>query len=293
VQRWLGVWLADTDPPATRTHVDGTVDEWRNRAVFCFDVAMVLRGIGSAASASLLAPDPVVIAGVVRQLERMIAPDGAFDACVMNDPGDAFAAKWSTRRGAFLTKAAAGVLTAARALPGIPGHVVQAADATFEASVIALAQSPHREAHPLLYACEGILALPGDRRFAEGIAVVAEQFERLLAAANADGYLPETLGAGTSPQRVDVVAQALRVGHLLRAHRPQQPPDRVALERLARALHREIRPLGAVAFARGADGSLLNVWAAMFADQALAFAAPPARVTGRSDGTWRTDPLLV
>jgi hypothetical protein len=211
----------------------------------------------------------------------------------MNDGGAAFAAKWSTRRGAFLTKAAAGVLTAARALPGIPAHVVAAATETFEASALALAQSPHCEAHPLLYACEGILALPGDHRFAESLAVAAGQFERLLAAASAEGYLPETLGSATSPQRVDVLAQALRVGHLLRAHRPQQPSDRVTLERLARSLHREIRPNGAVAFARGADGSLRNVWAAMFADQAIAFAAPPVRITGAGDGAWRIDPLLV
>ena len=85
------------------------------------------------------------------------------------------------------------------------------------------------------------------------------------------------------------MAQALRIGYLLSAHRPQQPPDRVALARLRQALTRQIRPSGSVAFARGADAAQSNVWATMFADQALAFAAP----TRDADAWWRSDPLIV
>jgi hypothetical protein len=293
LQRWLGVWLADGDPPATRVHLDGTTADWRNRAVFFFDVAMVLRGLGSAADAGLIAPEAGVVAGVVRQLERVLAADGLFDACAMTAPDDVLPPRWSTRRGAFLAKAAAGVLTAARVLPDVPERIVRAADDSFIASAALLAQEAHREAHPLLYAFEGVLGLPRHRRFHAALPMVATHFDALLATAGADGYLPETMGVTDGPQRVDVLAQALRVGHLLSAHRPQRPPDRIALERMARALAHEVRATGAVAFARGADGSQANVWAAMFADQAQAFAIPLARTGGADDEWWRTDPLLV
>lgn len=292
VQRWLGVWLADS-PPLTRVHLLGATDDWRNRAVFFFDVAMVLRGLGAATEAGLIVPETPVVAGIVRELDRLRAADGLFDACAMHAGCEPFAAKWSTRRGAFLAKAAAGVLTAARVLPALPERIVRAADATFAASVAALAQDAHREAHPLLYACEGVLAMPRHRHFHASLPLVAAHYRTLMSAAGGDGFLPESLGATTGPQRVDVLAQALRVGCLLARHQPQRPPDRVALERTARALAREIRPSGAVAFARGADGSQANVWAAMFADQALAFAASAGATAPGSDDAWRTDPLLV
>jgi hypothetical protein len=291
VQRWLLVWLAAGDPPPTRMHLDGTGGDWRNRAVFCFDVAMVVRGLGAAAHARLLMPDAAVVAGVARQLELLVAADGQFDACAMHAAGDAFPARWSTRRGAFLAKAAAGILTAATALPGLPVRLVRAAEDTFAASLAALAEQPHREAHPLLYAFEGVLALPAHPRFAGALPVVAAQFDALLAQAGPDGFLPETIGAplAQGPERIDVLAQSLRIGHLLTAHRPQQPPDRVALLRLRHALARQVHGSGAVTFARDATAQPWNVWAAMFADQALAFAAPARD----ADAGWRTDPLLV
>jgi hypothetical protein len=291
VQRWLNVWLAASDPPPTRLYLDGTTDDWRNRAVFFFDIAMVLRGLGSAAHAGIVAPDAAVIGLVTRQLERLVAADGQYDACAMNVAGDAFPARWSTRRGAFLTKAAAGIVTAATQLPGIAPRLVHAAQETFVASIASLEQHPHREAHPLLYAFEGVLALPGHRHFAGALATVARQYDGVLARASADGFLPETLGpdAPAGPERVDVLAQTLRIGGLLVAHRPQQPPDQVTLARLRAALARQVKPVGAVTFARAADAAQWNVWAAMFADQALDFATP-VRDTNAS---WRNDPLLV
>ncbi|MEO8755084.1 MAG: hypothetical protein ABI624_20665 [Casimicrobiaceae bacterium] len=291
VQRWLAVWLAADDPPATRVHLDGTTGDWRNRAVFCFDIAMVLRGLGAAAQARLLSPDAAVVAGVSRQLERLIAADGRFDACAMSTTGDTFPARWSTRRGAFLAKAAAGILTASRALPGIPIHVVRAAEHTFAASIDALGEAPHRDAHPLLYAFEGVMALPQHHRFHATLPMVAAEFDSLLANASTGGFVPETIGtaAAQAPERMDVLAQTLRIGHLLAAHRPQQPPDRVALARLRQALTKSVQPSGAVQFDRRAAAAHWNVWAAMFADQALAFAAP----VRDTDAWWRTDPLLV
>jgi hypothetical protein len=289
VQRWLARWLALPNLP-TRVHFDGTSDDWRNRALFCFDLAMVLRGLAAAGRAGLLAPDGAVVDGVCRALTRLVGHDGAFDACVSNGPGGPIPDRWSTRRGPFLAKAAAGVIRAADVLD-IPCDLRTAAEQTFAASLHLLAREPHRETHPLLYAFEGALDLPQHPRFQAALPAIAAQFDILLAHASHDAHLPETLASasGNGPARVDVMAQTLRVGYLLAAHRPQQPPDRVGLARLRQSLARHVRPGSGVAFARSAAPAQANVWATMFADQALAFASP-----GRdSDAWWRSDPMIV
>ena len=87
-----------------------------------------------------------------------------------------------------------------------------------------------------------------------------------------------------------MIAQTLRIGYLLHAHRPQQPPDRVALARLRQVLARQVQATGAVGFAlERRIRRKANVWAAMFADQALAFAVPARDPIA----WWSSDPLLV
>ena len=289
VQRWLRVWLADRQPPRTRIHFDGEPD-WRNDAVFTFDLAMVVRGLASATEARLIGPDSGLVAEVGSQLDALVAPDGGFDACRAVSAAAELPQRWSTRRGAFLAKAAAGVLAAVRAFPGVmPACVERAAAATFDAGVEALLERPHREAHPLLYAFEGVLSLPGHPRLPALLPRLVSRFEALLAGADAEGRLPETAASRADergPARVDVTAQALRVGCLLAGHGGPAAVDRAALDRLHDLLLAEVRPGGAVPFAIGAPATYWNTWAAMFADQALAFAqAGPLDL--------RADPLLV
>jgi hypothetical protein len=289
VQGWLAKWLAMPSLP-TRVHFDGTSGDWRNHALFCFDLAMVLRGLAAAGSAGLLSPDQAVVDGVCRALARVVASDGTLEACVPNGPGGPIPNRWSTRRGPFLAKAAAGILRAASVLP-IPASLLVAAESTFTTSLSVLAREPHRETHPLLYAFEGVLDMPQHPRFRDALPAIAAQFDILLAYASHDAHLPESLcsGPGNGPARIDVMAQTLRVGYLLAAHRPQQPPDRVGLARLRQAIVRQVRPGSGVAFAKSAAPAQANVWATMFADQALAFASSARD----HDASWQTDPLIV
>jgi hypothetical protein len=293
VQHWLRVWLEDATPPCTRLHLHAPVDDWRNEAVFCFDIAMVLRGLASSAQAGLVTVDESVVAGVVRELERLIGADGTFEACVPSNKATALPDRWSTRRGPFLAKAAAGIVTAAQALPMVPGPVLRAAEATFDASVAELLHAPHPELHPLFYAFEGVMALPGHRDFVRTLATVAAQFDQLLVVASRRGTLPESCGTrgedACGPSRVDVVAQALRIGSLLDAHLPFRNADRTTLGHLRGLLESEVRPSGALPFALRSEPLQWNTWAKMFADQALAFVAEPETVRAHCG----SDPLLV
>jgi hypothetical protein len=121
--------------------------------------------------------------------------------------------------------------------------------------------------HPLLYGLEGALLL--DACDSDGPRTeLAGAFERLMAHQRADGSLPGSLDAGEQLVRADVLAQALRVGVLLRSRGALDGDGwRQRLDGLARALASHIRHDGSVAFHRG-DGRG-NAWAAMFAHQAL------------------------
>jgi len=233
-------------------------------------------GLAAAARMNLVITDPVLLAGLNGALETLIANDGQLDACRVHAPDDTFPPRWSTRRGPFLAKAAAGIEVAATTLPGISAELRAAAAATFDASIEALSTSPHAETHPQLYALEGYLACPGHRRFDERMPAAMAAFERLVASTLAQGRVPESLRqAGTA--RLDIVAQMLRVGVLLGHH-----GGRTALASLTRplvaALETAVLPDGAMPFARHGDFALQrNAWVAMFATQALAWnAAQPS-----------------
>ena len=270
-------WITADVPPPTRIHLAPNDADWRNEAVFCFDIAMVLRGLAAAAGERLLEPDPALIAGLVAQLRTLVGADGAFDAYMPRERGTVLPKRWSTRRGGFLAKAAAGVIVAAGTLRGIPPDLVAAAEATFDDSLRAALDAPHDEVHPLLYTFEGILNLPEHPRFAAMLPPLATQMNALLGIAREAGGVPEALApapASAGRARFDVLAQTLRAGYWLERHRPHDPPDRVGRARLRHALVDRIKPNGAIPFSTGAEAALDNVWATMFAEQALRLTEP-------------------
>jgi hypothetical protein len=292
VQRWLAQWLTCGSRPATRLHFVDAGPDWRNDALFFFDLAMVLRGLGAAARCGLIAADPAVVRGVVDQLDRLIAEDGLFAACRPHEGAAPPPDRWSTRRGPFLAKAAAGVLRAADALPAVPGSIRDAAEGTFRACLTWAVDSPHDEVHPMLYTYEGVLSLPQHPRFAATLPLLAGQFDALLAASHELLRVPETLASTArhvGPERIDIAAQTLRVGHLLAAHRPTQPPDMLELARVRQLVTRHLLPDGAIPFDATRHPAQRNVWATMFADQALDFASTGGGARALAAG----DPLLV
>jgi hypothetical protein len=268
-QRWLASWIGRGDPPEARVHLRVHEADWRNSASFCFDLAMVLRGVASAAAAGLIEPNPALIERLYAQLSRLTGADGEFVACVAPS-GVALPDRWSTRRGGFLSKAAAAVL-AVRVRPQLPAALQAAAEATLAASIRAAIEHPHDETHPRLYAIEGALMLASHPAVAPALSQLTHQLDRLLSSARLHGALSE-LGATRGAERLDIVAQGLRAVYLLRAAAPEWLPDQRALDRMQHFLVRHTAVDGAVAFTTAAEPKLCCVWAAMFTEQALALA---------------------
>ncbi len=273
-QHWLGQWLADAALPRTRIHLGLDIPDWRNAAVFTFDTAMVLRGVASAARAGLLRPAGSVVQGVDRLLGILVGHDGLFEACSGRPGAGSLPDRWSTRRGAFLAKAAAGVIGAAAVVPGVSATVVEAAERTLAASLRWLDERPHREVHPLLYAAEGFLSLPAHPLLPAALPVIARELAEVLRQSRALGRVPEFLDVeptAAGAARLDIVAQTLRVAALLAANGVRESLDAAELLHLRRLLVDGITPEGTLPFVAGALPVRHNVWATMFADQALAF----------------------
>jgi len=181
--------------------------------------------------------------------------------------------RWSTRRGGFLAKAAAGVLAAGEILPHVGVRLRTAAAATVAASLDAAVGEPHDETHPALYAIEGALIVPDRRAVAPLMPALTNHVDMLLAHAAVDGWLPESRNAA-GVGRLDIVAQTLRAAALLRARCADWSPDPRALDKLRQALVRCISPAGELPFAPRAAAPQYNVWCAMFAEQALQVSRP-------------------
>lgn len=269
-QQWLRAWV-DLPEPLTRIYLHAPSEDWRNRTRFAFDCAMALRGVGSAVAANLVHPDRQVISGLCRELRKTIAADGCFDACVRRRLID-LPQRWSTQRGGFLAKAAAGIIRAGAVIPEIDADIVTAATATFDAALTWAAESPHDDVHPLLYTFEGLLSVPEHARYAQSTDLIAGQYLALLRHMETTGRIPERLSDPTGPQRADVLSQTLRIGDLLSGRIDGVTPRRLAplRQRLAEA----IRADGSLLFALDDGRTLANVWAAMFASQALAGMQP-------------------
>ncbi|HKE40170.1 MAG TPA: hypothetical protein VKG21_10060 [Casimicrobiaceae bacterium] len=267
-QRWLSLWIEGAAPPQTRVYVRAHELDWRNSAVFFFDLSMVLRGLASAAEQELLDIDRRLVDALVEWLSKLAAREGDFLACLATSPQVDLPNRWSTRRGAFLAKAAAGVLSASRALPQVNAHLRDAAKKTLASSLLAATAQPHTEVHAQLYAIEGALAPAADDVAAPHLPKLAIQLDAMLAAAMPRG-LPWESVDGHGVARVDAAAQCLRAAYLLHALDASWLPEADCLRRMLDALVGQISTEGAVPFAATGTAMAGSVWAAMFAEQAL------------------------
>jgi hypothetical protein len=229
-------------PAATRA---GSPGDWRNGAVFSFDLAMIMQGLADAAPivGEQLCTD--VAKHLEPWLERMVDADGILIPYLALET-DGLPARWSTRPGPFQAKTAAAMLA-------VPEHwvsprVSEASRRTMGRWIGAAAQ--HSELHARFYAIEGSIRGGGEL-----------SPKLVLEGLGAEGWLPEEIGTPKSFARGDVQAQALRLLCL------SPLIDEATLETVTASLIRHVRDDGSVGFRIGESAA--NVWCAMFAHQAL------------------------
>src|SRR4030081_889615 len=79
-QRWLLSWAFGAETPETRIYLEPAGPDWRNAALFFFDLAMVLRGLASADRLGLIDTDPRLVARVSPLFCRLGAEGRKFGA---------------------------------------------------------------------------------------------------------------------------------------------------------------------------------------------------------------------
>ncbi len=253
---WISKLMSGFGPPPTRRYLSDGPADWRNDAVFSFDLAMVARGMSAWRSTCPNAKTLDRLGGWLQHISS-----GAPIMVSHEQVGaNTLPQRWSTRPGAHHLKAAAAVLRVDNA----PESLTDNANRTILhwASVLLTGDWPCRELHALCYGIEGLLiADTGD-----SLDQAALAFTRLMQLQSADGTLTEMVDGGVV--RSDVLAQALRIGLLLRGRGYLAGPDwGDRLDALADALKGFVRVDGGVLFAR--DQTIANTWCAMFAQQAL------------------------
>lgn len=263
----------------TRSYLDDGVRDWRNDAVFFFDYAMLLRGLCAATEAGLIALPHAVVGRLVEELDKFVGEDGEILAARLLDAAATLPRRWSTIGGPFEVKACSRVLLAARHAE-LPAKLSHACERLIERYVPDTATLALEMLHPTLYFAEGMLLARPDRA-----GDVGKLLARMLRLQRDDGSLPEA-EQGTALPRSDIVAQALRVGLLLRAGSAERAPDDDALARLATALLRRVGPDGSVSFRNDGDEREPNVWCSIFAEQALRWYAQWSEGAALPDVEW-------
>lgn len=248
VAAWLDSIAPDGEPP-TIILASGDAEDWRNRALFSFDLAIILRGLLAARSAFPGSVPDGLLDRVVRTLGRL--DERGQLASHRTRRGGLLPEKWSTTQGCHHVKAAAALL----AVPD--PRTVALAHGTAEARWAQFLAAPETRhpLHPLLYFVEGWLIFWSHTGKAEHLERARLGFDSAVVRAQ-DWPL----------ERGDVIAQMLRAGTLLDAAGLAPPAWPATSEHIASALLARIAEDGGLTF--NAEGHK-NAWAGLFAWQAL------------------------
>lgn len=258
---WAGRWAATS--METRVHLrESGSDEWRNRAIFLFDVAMLIRGLAQVTRCGLVDParTTTTLARLTEQVMAMRGEDGALRC--LRQRGGSIPDRWSTRGGPFLVKALASILHATQ-LWAAPKELTQAALTTLPGVWPNDFATIHPDSdHAALYFVEGVL-LGGDCGIPSPNAESHCQQIIWRRAMRSDNGLNPGVG-----HRHDVLAQWLRASLLM----PPKAIGEMETHRqrtVAMQLSEAVTADGWLPFGGNGFDSSANVWCAMFAHQAL------------------------
>lgn len=257
---WLQHYLQQQPWPPTRLYLQPHAHDWRNEALFAFDLAMIAGGIARTLHQGLATADAVLVRRLDELLQQFVG-DGELKVLVTTLDAAQLPQRWSTVGGPFTAKTASRILQLNAVTP-LHTPLVQQCRQQLQRYADMAAAMPPEMLHPTLYAIEGMLLAdaPDWDKLAAGL-------QRVLALQAPDGSLPEAPDS-TQIRRNDVAAQALRLAILLEHKLGDARRFDASIHLLASWLCSQILPHGTLAFAPG-QGNPPNTWCAMFAEQAL------------------------
>jgi hypothetical protein len=250
--KWLLVRFETESTLPTRYWLQPTGADWRNNALFSFDLAMIYRGLRCVENLLDEQLRHQLLGYLIPHLLRFCPLNGTLVPCL---PRDQYSVpqRWSTQPGPHQLKTAAALLFSSN---DVPSEIESAAINTYERWVSSAAgEDGIDNPHAMLYAIEGLI-LFGIHGREEAWELASNRYQQLLRRLRSS--------------RCDVVAQALRAGCILHSRDllTDQFCNRV-LPNLANALLAFMGPDGELFYTR--TKSHRNVWGALFAHQALLF----------------------
>jgi len=190
-------------PLLTRYYPSPNEDDWRNRAIFTFDLAMAARGISDARHVSLADDGHAPLQYLLDVMTEDCRAGEGLPAYIR--ARGALPERWSTRPGPYQLKPAAAILFRVK---DAPRELRDAAWNTWDRWwPVPLEVNEPDDLHPALYALEGLIEVG---RY--GVSDALELAESRLA------DVAEKLPRWPNDLRSDVVAQTLRLCSVFESH---------------------------------------------------------------------------
>jgi hypothetical protein len=271
---WISRHFSNGKIPATRMYVAGAVDDWRNSGAFAFDLAMLARGAATAQEIANGRGDKNVLPRLLNMLLPFCSNGGWFHAFRPHDLSASLTppACWSSSCGPYQAKVAAAVMSAVMVSPGSETLQITAVETYRRWREYSRKNGLDGEAHPTFYHLEGLTLAAANGWDPDALSVARDAYLDVIGLRNPGSVFAPSFNGCASSNRSDVLAQALRIGCIIRSRAGGK--DKALDEKishLAETLCSFITDEGSVVFSHHPNNRSRNVWSAMFTHQALTF----------------------
>jgi hypothetical protein len=269
---WLCRQSKAGEVPLTRCYFRPCSTDWRNHVCFAFDLAMLIRGIGSAREFLDENKSRWLLKVYLDRLVACCEPKGTMKPwlALNGSLGQAVPLRWSTTSGPYQLKIASALSSLGDAMPEQVLHSCQHLVADWTKPRVHEIQG----LHSFFYYLEGLVVMGWKEKSPHYWSQAARGYEQVMKNSPAgSGLTSQGNGCGCET-RSDVLAQALRIGCLLKCQGFLKGNDWYDLmDQLTVALKAFISSSGGVAFRAPQEPRLChwNAWSAMFTHQALEF----------------------
>lgn len=278
--KWIGKMISDSEFPETRKYmIARPIQDWRNYAVFSFDMAMVIKGISDIlpflSDPTTFAEAQAILARLTMLFEKHFIRDMRISSHVMREGynHEQLPLKWSTCEYIHHAKTASALLSISdlyltSTLKSTCENELNHWRSYFEK------HDQWKELHPFFYFLEGFILSDVHTNRCHDMYDVQRVYTEIMRHQTLNGGLASSLAGNSDDQRSDVIAQALRVGVILKSKCMINGEFWDAkLDKLAASLENYIVDHGAVTFfeKNSLKPIFYNAWTSMFTFQALYF----------------------